>query len=54
MGFEEFPERCDRGPISKKWGIVLNRFMNSTIKSGGMKELEFSCTTPSICEGSIG
>ena len=28
--------------------------MNSTVKSGGMKELEFRGTTPSISEGSVG
>ena len=63
MGFVVFPERCDRGTVSylegervlKNWGIVtkriremFNRFMNSTAKSGGMKELEFRGTTPMI------
>ena len=56
VGFEVFPEGCDRADISyvegegipKNRGIVTERirkvfisFMNSTVKSGGMKELKF-------------
>ena len=64
-----FSERCNRGTVSylegervpKKWGIVTERirevfnlFMNSTVKSGCMKELEFMGTTPSISGRSVG
>ena len=69
MGFEAFPERCDRGTVSyfegkrvpKDWGVVTKRirevfnlFMNSTVKSGGMKELKFRGTTPSVSGRSVG
>ena len=33
---------------------MFNLFINSMVKSGGMEELEFRGTTPSICEGSVG
>ena len=51
MGFKAFPERCDRGTVSylegervpKNWDVgirkVFNWFMNSAVKSGGMKEV---------------
>ena len=71
MGFEVFPERCNRRTISylegervpKNWGIVterirkeFDRIMNSMVKSGGMKELEFRDTTyiPCISGRSVG
>ena len=61
MGFEVLPKRCNRGTVSymkgervpKDWGIVtegikkvFDWFVNSTIESGGLKELEFGATSP--------
>ena len=69
MGFEVFPERCDRGAISylegegvpKNRGIVTERmgekfnwFMNLTVESGGVKELEFWGTSPCIPGRGVG
>ena len=63
MGFEVFPERCGRGAISylecqrvpKNQGIVTERigkmfdwFMNLTVESVGVKELEFKGALPCI------
>ena len=53
-----------RERVPKNWGVVtkrsrqvFNSFINSTVKSGGMKELEFRGTTPSIsgrkCRGEL-
>ena len=63
------PKRCNRGTVSymkgekvpKDWGIVtegirkvFDRFVNSTIESGGLKELEFGGTLPCIPGRGVG
>ena len=69
MGFEVFPERCDRGAISylewervpKIQGIVTERigekfdcFIKLTVESEGVKELEFRGTLPCIPGKGVG
>ena len=66
--FEMLPKRCNRRTLSymerervpKDRGIVtgitkvFNGFVNSTIKCGGLKELEFGGTSPCISKGGVG
>ena len=40
--------------MTKRIREVFNFFMNSTVKSGGMKELEFRGIMPSISGRSVG
>ena len=69
VGFEVFPERCDRGAISffegegvpENWRIVTERigemfycFMNLTVESGSVKEFEFGDTSPCVPGRSVG
>ena len=61
VGFEVFPKRCDRWTVSylewervpKNRGIVTKGIrevliVNSTVKSGSMKELNFGDALPCI------
>ena len=66
MDFEVFPERCYRGTISylegervtKSRGIVTERIAEKIYKpyseSGGVKELEFTGTSPCIPGRGVG
>ena len=69
VSFEVLPKRCNRGTISymeretvpKGRGIVtegirkvFNSFVNSTIKSGGLKEFEFGGTSPCVSKRGVG
>ena len=64
-----FPKRCARGTVSylegervlKNWGIVTERirevfdgFMNSTVESGDMNELELGDASPCISGTGVG
>ena len=69
VSFKVFPKRCNRGTISymerkrvpKERSIVtegvrkvFHRFVNSAIKGGGFKELEFAGTSPCVSVGGVG
>ena len=61
-----FPKRSDRGTVSylkrervpKNWGLVTEGirevFVNSAVKSGGLKELEFGGASPCISGRGVG
>ena len=69
MGFVVFPEGCDRGAnsylegervlenrciVSERIRKVFIRFMNSIVKSGGMKELKLRAATSCISRKGVG
>ena len=69
VSFEVLPKRCNRGTISymerervpKDRGIVtdgirkvFNGFVNSMIRSGRLKELEFGGTSPCVSRRGVG
>ena len=68
VSFKVFLKRCNRGTISymeregvlKGRGIVtegvgkvFHRFVNSVIKGGGLKELQFRGTSPCVSGGRV-
>ena len=69
VSFKVLPKRCNRGTISymerervpKGKAIVTEGvrkvsycLVNSVIKGGGLKELQFGCTSPCVSETGVG